>query len=60
VAKRNIFASCVKELERRRTALGKERDKLRALVDEYEALKDSADDAYDNLTYAIQRLSEYA
>ena len=60
MAKRNIFAAATRELEKRRTALGKERDKLRTLADEYEALKETADDAYDNLTYAIDRLSEYA
>ncbi len=46
-------------LEKRRDAIGTERDKLRELISEWEDLADSCDIAYDCVNRAIRALSEY-
>ena len=48
----------IKEIEKRRDAIGKERDKLYDLINELEGLRDSCDRAYDDLYAAIDALSE--
>ena len=50
----------IKELEKRRKAVGVERDKLRSLVEEYEGLEDCSVRAYEAIDEAIQALSELA
>jgi hypothetical protein len=50
--------SWIKQIERRQKAIGAERDKLRAMISELEELESTCSDAYDNLQYAIDRLSE--
>lgn len=47
-----------KELEVRRKAIGRERDKLHEVVSEYEDLKGVCEDACENLDAAIDSLSE--
>ena len=54
------FTDLTLELEKRRTAIGVERDKLRELIGEWEDLANSCDTAYDCIDRAIQALSEYA
>lgn len=48
----------IKHLEKHQKAIGIERDKLRETIGEMEDLADSCQDAYDNIQYAIDRLSE--
>ncbi len=48
----------IKQIERRQKAIGAERDKLREMISELEELESTCSDAYDNLQYAIDRLSE--
>ena len=50
----------VKQLEKRRAAIGVERDKLRKLVGEYTDLIDSCERADENISSAIDALSELA
>ena len=50
--------SMIKEIEKRRDAIGKERDKLDNLIMELEGLRDSCDRAYDDLYAARDALSE--
>jgi ABC-type transporter Mla subunit MlaD len=50
----------VKELEAVRAKLAKDRDDLRALLEEYGEILDSADRANSSLEDAIGALSEYA
>ncbi len=50
----------IKTLEKRRTAIGVERDKLRDLISDVEDLAETCDRAYDDLQNAIQALSELA
>lgn len=54
------FADLTVALEKRRDAIGAERDKLRELIGEWEDLADSCDTAYDCVNRAIWALSEYA
>lgn len=46
------------QLEKHRDRIGKERDALAETLDEMQALKENCDDAYDNITRAIDALSE--
>jgi hypothetical protein len=48
----------VKKLQKRLTAIGKERDRLRDLEDEVLTLKESCEEGYDNLERAIDALSQ--
>ncbi len=50
----------IKQLERRRDAIGKERDKLRELLSEWADLADTCDSAYEDIDRAIDALSQYA
>lgn len=52
--------SFIKQLEKRRAAIGAERDKLREIVGEYQGLIDSCERADENLQCAIDALSELA
>ncbi len=54
------YAGLIKELDASRTRVGKERDKLRELVEDAEALLDTVDVAYEDLTAAIDALSGLA
>lgn len=53
----NIKA-CIKQLEARKIALGKERDRIRSLADELSDLEMVSQEAYESLEQAIDRLSE--
>ena len=48
----------IKELEEHKMAIGKERDKLRKLIDEIEPLARDTDDAVEYIQSAINALSE--
>lgn len=48
----------IKELERRQTAIAKERDKLDAAISEMEMLKENCDMAWESLQHARDVLSE--
>ena len=50
----------IRELQKRRIAIGKERDKLRSLIEECEGLEDCSVRAYEAIDEAIQALSELA
>lgn len=50
----------VKQLEKRRAAIGAERDKLREIVDEFDGLLECCERADENLASAIDALSELA
>lgn len=54
------FARMIKLIEKRRDAVGKERDKLDAMVDELMALRETCDAAWHDLQSAIDHLSEQA
>lgn len=54
------YKQMVKELEKRRTAIGKERDKLLELHSEIDNLLDSVELAEENLQSAIDALSQFA
>ena len=54
------FARIIKQLEKRRDAVGKERDKLGNLIAELDGLRDSCNRAYDDMQHAIDALSEHA
>jgi hypothetical protein len=54
------FAKMIKLIEKRRDAIGKERDKLNELIGELEALRDCCDRAWDDLQNAADALSEQA
>lgn len=51
-------AQILRQLEALRVRLGKERDALRDLCDDVEALFEAADESLDSLNMAIERLSE--
>ena len=54
------FARMIKLIEKRRDAVGKERDKLYDLIQELSMLHERCEKAYDDLEYAIEALSEHA
>jgi len=54
------FSSMIKAIEKRRVAVGKERDKISEMIDELSCLKESCDRAYDDMQSAIDALSEHA
>jgi uncharacterized coiled-coil protein SlyX len=49
-----------KQLARITARIGKDRDQLRELIDEAEALEESVRDAFESLEYAADALSRYA
>lgn len=59
-AKRNPYAAIIKKLEASRAKIATERDKLRALLDDIEALHGSTQDAEEQLERCVDTLSEYA
>ena len=48
----------IKEIEKRQTAVGRERDKLDDLISELEQLRDNCQTAWDDLQHARDALSE--
>ena len=46
-------------IEREKKIIGEARDRLRDLIVDATEIADNAEDAYESLTYAINRLSEY-
>ena len=52
--------SIVRQLETTRDRIGKERDKLRRLIEELETLEDPTTSGLEDLQNAIDRLSEQA
>lgn len=50
--------SFIKELEKRKEAVGKERDKIEEAISDMEGLKDKCEEAYYFLEQAIDVLSE--
>jgi hypothetical protein len=54
------YKSIIRQIEKRRDAVGKERDKLAEMIGELEALKYTCDDAYESLDFAIEALSRQA
>jgi hypothetical protein len=54
------FEGIIAEIEKRRDAVGKERDRLDDLIGELEGLRDSCDRAYCDLQNARDALSELA
>lgn len=55
---KKTFAAALKELEKRKEAIGKERDKLRDFVHEYESLLEVTEEALGDIDQAIDKLSE--
>ena len=53
-------AAWIVQLEKRRDAIGAERDKLREIVEECEGLEDTCNRAHEALEQAIDALSELA
>ena len=54
------YKKMIREIEKRREAVGKERDKLDELIDELSALRESCDSAWHDLRSAVDALSEHA
>lgn len=54
------LATMIKQLEKHRDKIGKDRDALRDFLDEVESLKETCDRAYEDLQCAIEALSEQA
>jgi len=54
------IATMIKQLEKHRDRIGKERDSLREFLDEVESLKETCDRAYEGIQCAIDALSEQA
>jgi prefoldin subunit 5 len=50
----------IKQIEKRRDAIGKERDKLNEMISEMETLRDCCERAWDDLQTARDALSEHA
>ena len=51
-------AKLIKEVDKRLTAVGKERDRLDNLIGDAEHLRDNCDEAWDHLQRARDALSE--
>jgi ABC-type transporter Mla subunit MlaD len=45
-------------IERHKAAIGKHRDALRDILDDLQGVVDAADDGFESLNYAIEKLSE--
>lgn len=54
------ISTMIKQIEKRRDAVGKERDRLDDLIGELEGLRDSCDRAWADLQSARDALSELA
>lgn len=54
------FKAIIKQLEKHRDKIGKDRDTLAEYLDELVGLKESCDSAYDDIQRAIDSLSELA
>lgn len=57
MATKTQITSWVKQIDRRKEAVGKERDKLDDLIGELQSLKEDCDEAYDALQTARDALS---
>jgi hypothetical protein len=57
MASKRQIAGWIKTLEKRKEAIGKERDKLRDFISEVEELAETCDRAHEDLTSAIDSLS---
>jgi len=55
---RNKMTAMIRQIEKRRVAVGKERDKLDELIGELTQLRDNCQTAYDDLWHARDALSE--
>lgn len=51
--------SLVAAIEREKKIIGEARDRLRELIEDADAVANTADDAVDSLSYAIEQLSQY-
>ena len=54
------LATMIKQLEKHRERIGKDRDALREFQDEVESLRETCERAYEDLSCAIEALSEQA
>ena len=52
------ISTIIKHIEKRRDAVGKERDKLDHMIADLEGLRDCCDAAWDDLQHARDALSE--
>lgn len=50
----------IKNIEKLRTRIGKDRDDLRELISEARELKETCIEAFESLDYAADQLSQYA
>lgn len=57
MATKTQITSWMKQIDRRKEAVGKERDKLDDLIGELQSLKEDCDEAYDALQTARDALS---
>lgn len=57
MASKRQITGWIKTLEKRKEAIGKERDKLRDIISEIEELAETCDLAHEDLTHAIESLS---
>lgn len=55
---KNKIQAAIKELEKRKLSIGEERDKLVDLIHETQMLVEDCEEAMDNITRAIDALSE--
>jgi hypothetical protein len=54
------ISTMMKAIDKRREAVGKERDKLDDMIQELECLRECCERAYDDLGHAREALSELA
>jgi hypothetical protein len=57
MATKTQITAWVKQIDKRKEAIGKERDKLDDLIGEMQSLKDDMDEAFDDLLRARDALS---
>lgn len=53
------FAGFIRKIERHKKKLAAERDELRELISDLEAIEETASDAIEHLDLAIEGLSQY-
>ena len=49
----------IKQIDKHMAMVGKERDELDKFIDDLEGLKESCSEAYDNLHFAREALSQF-
>ena len=54
------ISTMLKNIEKRRDAVGKERDRLDSMISDLEGLRDCCDTAWEDLQHARDALSELA